>query len=717
MTMARSATISPLARPVGLYQFGPFRLDVARAELSRNGESIPLTGKAFETLLALVERRSRLVLKDELIKLIWPDAFVTDDSLAQLISVVRRALDDDPSRPEYIATVQRRGYKFVAPVRAIGFEDGEATTSQESVTVASPSKSNRVLTSSLIAWIVVAAGGVLLAAWWTRAPAAFTKGVQGPLYFSEEPPPHTTLASAATISPNGQYLAFVAQDRESGSKQLWVQELSHPDARPLSGTDDAFRPFWSPDSRLIAFFADGKLKRTSIDDGATLTLADVGYRPSGGSWSSKDVIVYADRLSGLFKIPASGGPVTPATTLNVEAQERGHMFPRFLPDGQHFLYYIQSGNADVSGTYVGSLESDERHRVFDDSYSSVIYSPDGYLVYRRAGVILAQLFDLKTLQLNGVPTTLLAGNESSQLNVSSAATGILTLASDIARPELAWFSRKGERIGTLKAPATLANPAISPDQRLLAANGDSGDLWIVDLERSIPTPFGKGQLPIWSFDGSGITFTTRTVPGTTDMTIRPVGSKEEPTDHLLVRSREMKLAGSGSRDGRYFVYTVSDPHTRLDLWALSMTGNRKPTSFLTTGSNEMQGQISPDGQWIAYTSDESGRWEIYVQSFPVPGNKQAVSVEGGSEPQWRNDGKELFYLALDGTIVGVDMQLGPTARIGDAKRLFRSGAVLDATTVRNRYVATADGRRFLVQVAGDVHSTKIVVNWPTLLRH
>src|SRR5262249_24855537 len=156
-----------------------------------------------------------------------------------------------------------------------------------------------------------------------------------PLYFAQAAPPHTALASAATVSPNGQYLAFVAQDKESGGKQLWVQELDHPDPKPLPGTDDAFRPFWSPDSHFIAFFADGKLKRIAIDNGSMHTLAEVGYRPSGGAWSSRDVIVYADRLSCLYMVQAAGGPVRPLTTLNVEAQEIGHMFPKFLPDGQH----------------------------------------------------------------------------------------------------------------------------------------------------------------------------------------------------------------------------------------------------------------------------------------------------------------------------------------------------------------------------------------------
>lgn len=508
-------------------------------------------------------------------------------------------------------------------------------------------------------------------------------------------------------------MAFVARDHRTGTPQLWVRRLDSTELRSLPGTEHAFRPFWSPDSRSLAFFASGKLRRIGLNDEGPQTLAHVGYLPSGGTWSNADVIVYADRQSPLYAVAATGGTPHAITSLDKPHGEVAHQAPFFLPDGRHFLFLVASTSATVHGTYVGSLDTPDRIRLLDDSASAAIYAPPGYVLFVRDGAIMAQRIDLPRLRMTGATTIVtttrsVPGAERGVATMSASLNNLLTFGGDTPDARLVWFRRDGTRLDEVNAPAALHNPTLSPDQRFVAA-ADGSSLWLVDLERKAPTRFATGNIPIWGPDGTRLAFTMQ-LGDSAELATRSI-TGPATGDGTLFRNTEMKIAGSWTRSGD-LVYTASNPETRLDLWVLPTAGASKPYPYLRTASNEMHPQVSPDGRYIAYASDESGEWQVYVQTFPVPGGKRTISIKGGAEPMWRRDGRELYFLAPDGTIMSVEVRPdGESIDVGAPRPLFQTSIAGDIITYRNHYAVTADGQRFLVDSAGTREPITVVVNW------
>jgi DNA-binding winged helix-turn-helix (wHTH) protein/Tol biopolymer transport system component len=718
-----SGSRKPLA-----YEFGPFRIEVELCQLLRGGEAVPLTPKAFDTLLTLVRRRDHVVDRDELMKIVWPDSFVSEDSLTQSISVLRRALGDVSNQPEFIVTIPRRGYRFIAPVTEIPQAeriDVDALQSHARMLIDGEHQPAQVGTSQR-KWIGISIVASLLAASATIGRALLVgtpPPAAGPLRFAVNAPPTTKIVSGGVLSPDSHYLAFVAE-HESGIPQIWVRALESTDSHALPGTEGAFRPFWSPDSRLIGFFANGTLKKVDLNGNPPQTIANVAPSPAGGSWSTNGTILFADRLSALYSVSAAGGASTPVTRLDPSAQERRHRWPQFLPDGQHFLYSVVSENPDREGTYVGSLSSGERVHVLD-GWSPAVYAPPGYLVYVRDRVLLAQPFDVSQLRLTGGPSTI-AGNVSPPLmtngSVISAARGDLLAFGGPARKEhLVWFGRAGQQLGIIEAPGLLQNPALSPDQKQILAQSDDGPrsgVWLADLEGGGQSQIAaNGSVPLWSPDGARIAFTSGKIAGIDDIFVR--SAENDGKEELLLQTPATKHVHDWSPDGRYLVYVDTNPRTKIDLWLLPMFGARKPIPFLRTPANEMQAQVSPDDHWIAYASDESGVWEVYVQPFPAQGGvRHTISVGGGSEPQWRRDGRELFYLAADHTLMAVDVTPGGTWRAGRPKALFRT-RVPEGAMPRNHYAVTADGQRFVIESkdeADDQDLMTVFVNWAAALK-
>jgi Tol biopolymer transport system component len=299
----------------------------------------------------------------------------------------------------------------------------------------------------------------------------------------------------------------------------------------------------------------------------------------------------------------------------------------------------------------------------------------------------------------------------------SAAGDLLTFGGRAPEWQLAWYSRSGARQDTVKAPPNLFNPSVSQDQRYLLA-GSGTDVWLMDLERDAATRIGAGNTPLISPDGTQIAFTSGRLEGVSNLyLVSTVGRGE---DRLFLQSAENKVVNDWSRDGRYLLYASMNPATRADVWMAPTSGGGPPVPLLTAPYNEFQAQVSPDGRWVAYASDESGRWEVYVQSFPVLGAKRAISSSGGSEPQWRRDGRELFYLGADGTLMAVEVSSGAALQAGRPTPLFRTSIPIsgELNSRRNHYLASADGQRFLVNTAGDAQeeSITVVVNWTSLLR-
>ena len=720
-----------MTQPGEIYSFGPFRLDVATRTLSRGDELIALTAKAFDTLTVLLRYHDRVVDKEELVKLVWPDSFVSDDSLTHSVSVLRRALGDDSAQPLYIATVPRRGYRFAAPViveaathapeAATHVDHGEATTASDALghqtAIAPTVQTSRHWWIAAAILIPLAAGIAWTARGMQTAPAVLSPSES--IRFVQDAPPGHLIASGAVVSPDGRHVAFIARERNTGRVQLWLRSLDAPQARALPGTEGAFRPFWAPNSQALGFFADGRLKRVGLENQPPQSLAEVGYRPSGGAWSSSGVILFSERQSRLFTVAATGGEKQAITSLEPE-QEVAHQAPSFLPDGRHFLYFALGATPEASGTYLGSLDSPEHTRVLDASSSAVSYAEPGYLLFVRDGNVMVQPFDPDQRRLTGVAQPIASTRTRTAADIrvgviSASAHGILTFGGDSAMARLTWFTRDGTNIGMINAPTPLHNPTISPDGRYVAADasGASTSIWLVDLERGTPTRVGDGVLPLWGPRGADIVFTARSV-GSADLVHRSIlGSATD--EALLLRTPQMKIGGNWTRDSRYIVYTESATTTKLDLWALPLA-DRKPFPVLQSPFNEMHGQVSPDGRWIAYASDESGTWEVYIQSFPDAGAKRTISASGGAEPQWRQDGRELYYLTPDGTLMVVPVRTSDTGfDAGRPAPLFRARVPSDIITYRNHYAPSADGQRFLIDSADDHEPINVVINWTALL--
>ena len=576
-------------------------------------------------------------------------------------------------------------------------------------------------------------------AWVTAAVGILTAAVLAVLNFSttREPPrllklsvPRPPIAESnvvTAISPDGRSIVYTA-DTDDPNSQLWIRRLDSVTMRALPGTEGATAPFWSPDSRFVGFFARGKLKTmeigTSSEYGRPNTLCDAPVG-RGGAWSRDGVIVFSPNIEeAIYRVPAAGGQASPVTTLNRERRQTSHRWPDFLPDGRHFLYWVRSADEQSQGIYVGSLdarpESQDDRRLLGTT-SNALYAAPGYVLFERDRTLMAQTFDARGLQLLGEPLLIaseISSPRNNHVSLSVSATGLLAYHSGDATKQLVWFNRAGSRVGLVGGSEDADDPQLSPDENhvvfhRLDPQNRAGDIWLVELRRGtasrLTTQPSYEWRQIWSPDGRRIVFASnRTGPMNLYQRSMSGGG-----DQVLLQSSNRLNPTDWSRDGRLIVYAELDPKTQEDLWILPLDGDRKPFPFLRTEFNEIQGRLSPDSQWVAYTSDESGAPEVYVQGFTgreASGPKVRVSVSGGSEPKWRRDGRELFYIGRDRKLIAVEVKA--------AAATFDVGATRTLFEVSQDYTFTADGQRFLVSTAvGDSSSAAItlVVNWTSAL--
>jgi Tol biopolymer transport system component len=533
-------------------------------------------------------------------------------------------------------------------------------------------------------------------------------------YMRETPPPEmrleintpsTTDLLSMAISPDAQRIVFVAA--ADGQPRLWVRSLDSVSARVLAGTDGARYPFWSPDSRSVAFFADGQLKRIDAAGGAVQTLSTA--QPLGGTWNREGVILFTSFLNGpILRVSAAGGQPSAVTRLQRPTQS-SHRFPKFLPDGRHFLYYVYGDR----GVYVGSLDNPEDTQRLCDADAAAEYDSSGYLLLPRQGALFAQKFDPSRLKLSGDafpvsdqvafhPTALTAA-------VSASAAGPVAFRTGGgSTQQLVWFDRSGKEIGTVGAPdaASPGNIALSPDGRRVAidraVNGTT-DIWLGEIARGgLLNRFTVGPAnntsPIWSPNGDQIVFASNQM-AFYNLYRKTVSGAA--TDELILESRINKVPEDFSPDGRFLLYESVGAQTGYDIWALPLTGEGKSFSVVQTRFEERDGQFSPDGKWIAYRSNESGRFEIYVQAFPGPGGQALVSTNGGAQPRWRSDGKEIFYIGLDSRLMAVPISVaanGQTLEPGQPTALFTTRIAFGPLpgARRQQYAVSSDGQRFLV---------------------
>jgi Tol biopolymer transport system component len=622
-------------------------------------------------------------------------------TLPNMCFVLRRCLEKD---------VNRR-FRDAADIR---IELEEARTNGEAAVRA---KQSRIAWSIAIAFFIVALALALLH--FRQAP------VEAPQIRLEVVTPATSEPASLAISPDGRHLAFVAS--AEGREKLWLRTLDATGAQPLPGTEGAVNPFWSPDSRSIGFFAEGKLKRIDISGGQRQTLTSVhsGY---GGTWNRDGVIVYSRSWgSQLYRIPASGGEPVAITRLDPPKQT-SHSFPLFLPDGRHLLYFAMGSDR---GIYLASLDSTETRRLIAAEYPGA-YAAPGYLLFIREGTLFAQRFDSSNgdLAVDPVPIadSMAIDRRFGASGFSISETGMLAFrtAGGTGRQQLAWFDRAGNEVGRVGAPdENVLNLNLSPDGRRVAVNRSvqgNADIWLIETARGVLSRFtfdaGSDIYPIWSPDGTRILFSSSRQG---IYNIYQKSSSGAGNEKLLLESSLNMFPNDVSSDGRFLLYLQADEKTRPDLWVLPLSGERKPFPFINTPFDERNGQFSANAQWVAYESNESGQSEIYVQSFPGPGGKRQVSAGGGTESRWRGDGKELFYIALDGKLMAVPIQsAGQTMEAGTPLALFQTRIVRRPVPQKSQYAVRPDGQRFLINMIVEEPTASpitIVANWTRALKN
>jgi Tol biopolymer transport system component len=579
-----------------------------------------------------------------------------------------------------------------------------------------------------LAWIAFAVTAVLAAALAVPAVRHLRETPQPapPETRVEIVTPATDRPESFALSPDGRQIVFVASG--DGASRLWLRSLATTTAQPLAGTDGATSPFWSPDGRSIGFFAEGALKRLDLGGGAPQTLAPAA-NGVGGTWNADGVIMFAPLANTpLMRVSATGGAVVAATTLG--PQQSGHVEPSFLPDGRRFLFSVR-GTPDTAGIYLGALDGTAPTRLAP-AESSGVYLPSGWLLWVRADTqtLVAQRLDVAKAALTGEPVTLADGVAAfarSRRSASSsvAATGLVAYRTGGGgQRQLTWVDRSGTARGTVGDPdATLADPRVSPNGRRVAVTRTvqgNQDIWLLDGTRMSRFTFDPGvdSRPVWSPDGTQIVFRSqRAAPGDLYQKLASGAGAEE----RLVASDQPKIPYRWSADGRFLLYHSVDPQTTNDLWVVPM-GGRTPSVFLKTPFREAYGAFSPDGRWVAYMSNESGRMEIYVRPFvppgtggPAAGGQWQVSTAGGIMPLWRPDGKELHYLNPTGAMMATPITVtGATLDPGAPVVLFPTrilGGGVDAQQGW-QYDIAPDGR-FLINTELDsaVAPITLLMNW------
>jgi Tol biopolymer transport system component len=532
-----------------------------------------------------------------------------------------------------------------------------------------------------------------------------------------------------SIAPNGHTVAVVGYNEAARKSVIWLYEAGSQEVRVVPGTEGGIFPFWSPDGKSLGFFAAGKLKRLEIAGGPAQTLCDA---PSGrgGTWNKDGVILFTPtgRLtSGLSRVAASGGTPTPIGGVFPGQGEASQRWPMFLPDGKHYLFLSATvtKRSESDGIYLGDLDSEERRLVVKSAANGAYAAPD-YLFFYSDKTIFAQPFDLKSFQVTGTPTALLTEPQFLPriLRVSFAVSdsGLLLVqkGGNVSFSRLAWFDRKGNEVGTVGEPDVYSNLLLSANGQSVAVDktdvgSQNTDIWMYDLQRGSTKRLtfdpGLDALPVWSPDGSRVLFTSSR-NNVFDLYLKTTdGSQEEK---LILATEVDKYPNGWSRDGKYVLYTEGS-----DMKYLTFP-ETKSTVFLKSPATCKNAQFSPDGRWVAYASNETGKWEIYVTSFPEARGKWQISTAGGEQPRWRGDGKEMFYLSPDMKMMAVPVKTGEGFDAGAPAALFQANPrEILATSEQVIYDVDQSGQRFLINTqvkSTETHPITVILDWDAGLK-
>ena len=723
MTIAElSSPAKPLTRQgtvVGTFQYmAPEVLQGSEADARSDIFSLGCVLYEMVTGRRAFEGKSQLsVLTAILEKDPEPLCQVQPASPAALDHVVKTCLEKNPEERFQTAQDVKLQLKWIAE----GGAKGGSTTA-----VTSPGIGSR------LAWII--AGLALLGALALGGAYLHVASRTAPVVKSSILPPAgtafvTTLPASgpAVISPDGTRLAFTARD-DKGKVLLYVRALAATGPQALAGTDDAIYPFWSPDSRDIGFFAEGKVKRVSANGGPAQTLCDA-LSGRGGAWNKDGVILFTPSVQApLLRVPATGGTPQPASTIDAAHGQNSHRWPHFLPDQQHYIFWSRNaGGASEQALLVGTLGSMETKKIL--AGSTAIYA-SGYLLFLRDQSLLAQPFDTTKLELTGEAMPIaehVVVNDSTgvpEFSASESGTLVYQAGEDTGGAwDLRWFTRDGKPAGTIVEQERYIHPLLSPDNTQLAVSlfkGSQGtsDIWIFDLKRGTKSrlTFGTATalLGVWSPNGKILYYASNSKAGPNQIYAKAAdGSGSEQL--VLDQPEAIEDPENFSPDGRYLVFrrrVLSDPTGNWDLWALPLFGDRKPFPIVQTPFAGLYAAVSPTGKWMAYQNSESGRMEIYLTAFPGGGARWEVSTGGGIEAKWRGDGKELYFLDQSDNVMAVDVDTSSgTPRLGVPHALFQ------ATGVQRQlgsFVVTKDGKKFLVNSGSVKQATEplmLVTNW------
>ena len=574
-------------------------------------------------------------------------------------------------------------------------------------------------TAAALVLVALAAAGIT---WWL-APAPKEEPVTR---FSVSPPENTSLSTAngniMRLSPDGRHLAFIASPTGK-SPRLWVRSFDEMEAKPVEGTEGAGSPFWSPDGRYIGFYSAGRLKKVALSGGPPETLSDAAG--CCATWNRDGVIVF-DSQRSLYRVAATGGAPTPLAGPDATHPGVFYFQPQFLPDGHHFLFsQTRSGFVKTPSIEIGSLDSPKTEHLLD-ALSGAQYAAPGYLFYLQGSTLMAQGFDAERLRFTSeaVPVAENVRHEAFYMFFSVSQSGVLAYQTGgTGTNELVWFNRQGERLGTVGPEGSYSNPALSPDGTKLAVGVvdpklGTRDIWVYDLKRGTGSRLTFDPAddlgPTWSPDGSHVMFISDR-KGQRDI-YQQLANGLGSAEVVYESKSQYKSVDDVTSDGRYALFETQD--LLLSLWRLPLFGERKAFSLVKGSFDAGHSQFSPNGRYVAYTSDETGRLGVFVQTFPEQRGKWQVTVNGGWGPMWRRDGKEMFYLGLDGKMMAVEVKTDAAQfEAGEPIQLFQTQ--LQESWRRNQYVVTPDGQRFLLVNPREPEKREpitVVVNWPALLK-
>jgi serine/threonine-protein kinase len=707
--MSEPDVVSATLRPADgeCLRFGPFRYDRENRLLQREGREVALPPRALGILEHLLERPGAVVSKKELMDAVWPDAFVTETSLTEAVSLLRQTLGDDPQRPEFIQTVHRRGYRFLAPVRADPATPIRLVPAPRATSAAPWVVRDLRRPGAVVALAAVVLAG--LAAWQGfRSPEPVTRDA---VRFVLDLPPAQSFSlkalPALAFSPDGATLVYAgSRDRRL---QLYRRALDQLEPSPIPGTEGGTVPFFSPDGRWLGFFADGWLKKLPVRGGAPVGLCETPPA-AGASWGDDGQIVFAAE-DGLRRVSASGGPTTSLTTPDAAAGELGHRWPEVLPGSDAVVFTVWTAGGFPEASVVVRSLATGLQRTLANGATYARHTPGGHLVFGRKGALAVALLDRERLELVSPPVAVLDGvsmdwfSGAAQFSLSSTGnlayvpgghevTGhTLVLRTTEQRPQELPFPRR-PYMNVAVAPST-------PRLALTIHEGTGSDIWVADPERGTLdrlTFEAHNVEPVWAPEGDRVLFASSR-SGPYNLFQVPADGSGAP--ERLQASARGQFPNTWSPDGELLVYTEIHPETRTDLWGLPTKGEGGPQPLLRTRFDEDLAAFSPDGRWLAYQSTESGDWEVSIRPYPELAPRHAVSQAGGRAPSWSPDGRTLYYRQGD-QLVAVDVSTRPDLTIG-ASRVVRE--IPDVVTFRA-------SPRGLVEITGDASApvdTRVVV--------